>query len=67
MMIFGGVFSSSMFDDQISVVSNCGLERVGTMPTKFDRGACNTFHSNNIEYALLCFGMMNSGLKSCHR
>ena len=58
-IIFGGYYSSyKQFHNQISLVKDCGLTRIGTLPFAFDSGACNTYqNSDGISKALLCFGL----------
>ena len=64
MMIFGGRYSP--YDNQISVVEDCRLTRIGSLPIKFDIGACNTYHrSDGFSETLLCFA--ESGTSNCHR
>ena len=68
--IFGGITYMTDYSDQISVVEHCGLTRVGTLPTKFENGACNSFQKSNGEsHILLCFGYDEKfhGLSDCHR
>ena len=63
-IIFGGYYSS--FKKQISLVKDCRLTRIGTLPFAFYIGACNTFqNSKGISEALLCFGAY--GTSNCHR
>ena len=63
-IIFGGFRSS--FQNQISLVENCRLTRIGTLPFPFHYGACNTFqNSDRISEALLCFGLDDTS--NCHR
>ena len=71
MMVFGGV--ARPFDNQISVIENCGLRRIGDLPMHFDWGGCNTFlSSEGNQETLLCFGRNNNlggkldGTKICH-
>ena len=65
MYIFGGR-SDKDYSDQISLVEDCGLTRVGTLPIKFSYGSCNTFQTSNGEsHTLLCFGLY--GKSECHR
>ena len=59
MYIVGG-FESYAYRSQISIVEDCGLHRVGTLPLRFQYGACNTFS----DIALLCFS--SSGMNECH-
>jgi len=55
MFIVGGDEMTSL-GDQISQVQSCSLRRVGTLPSSFDYGACNTFLTpSGGEEALLCF------------
>ena len=54
MLVFGG-YEFSDYKNQISNVENCGLKRIGSLPTAFDWGSCNTFEDTS-EYVLLCFG-----------
>jgi len=52
MYIFGGQDERT----QISIVEDCGLRRVGTLPINFYYGQCNSYFAANAEqYALLCF------------
>lgn len=54
MIIFGGFVEP--FGNQISEVSNCALNRVGTLPMNFQYGGCNVFQdAANNEFAMLCF------------
>jgi len=63
-IIFGGLYSS--FKNQISLVEDCRLTRIGSLPFSFEDGACNTFkNSEGISEALLCFGY--DGKSNCHR
>ena len=63
MTIFGG---ESDHSNQISLVENCGLTRVGTLPMGFWCGSCNSFQKSNGEsHTLLCFG--SPGKSDCHR
>ena len=63
MTIFGG---ASDYNDQISLVEDCGLTRVGTLPMKFTGGSCTNYKSNNGEIrTLLCFGL--TAKSNCHR
>jgi len=60
MLIFGGWLSAEYgeqtFGEQITVVENCGLTRIGKLPFVFRNGACNTYQkSNGDSQALLCF------------
>ena len=65
MYIAGGDYNKS-FGRQISLVENCGLRRVGTLPYDFNGGSCNNFITQDgTEEALLCFGYTNK--TSCIR
>ena len=64
-IIFGGDYYTS-YDNQISLVKDCGLTRIGYLPFRFAMGACNNFqNSNGISKVLLCFGY--DGNSNCHR
>jgi len=64
MFIFGG--DRPPFNDQISVVEDCHLMRLGTLPMAFDIGSCNTYQTSyGKNEMLLCFG--DSAPTSCHR
>ena len=61
--IFGGY---DLLSSQISLVEDCRLTRIGSLPVSFSMGACNTFqNSDGISEALLCFGA--HGTSNCHR
>ena len=65
MLIFGGS-SSYSYSNQISLVENCRLTRIGSLPITFHYGACNTFQrSDGISETLLCFA--SDGKSNCHR
>ena len=49
MFVFGGSYYGEV--KQISKVENCALRRIGTLPMRFESGACNTYQS----HVLLCF------------
>ena len=64
MMVFGG--SSVSHLDQISVIEDCALRRVGTLPMAFGIGGCNVFEIDaGLEEVLLCFGSAGKG--ACKR
>ena len=64
-IIFGG-YSRSPFTNQISLVEDCRLTRIGSLPFGFSGGACNTYqNSDGRSEALLCFGL--EGKSKCHR
>jgi len=64
-IILGGDNDHS-FKNQISLVKDCRLTRIGSLPFTFNFGACNTFqNSDGISRALLCFGY--DGRSNCHR
>ena len=55
MLIFGGS-SFRSFSTQISLVEDCRLTRIGSLPTSFSFGACNTYQrTDGISETLLCF------------
>ena len=63
MMIFGG---NSPYNTQISLVEECRLTRIGSLPSSFYLGACNTFeNTDGINATLLCFA--SSGFSNCQR
>jgi len=63
-IIFGG--SLEPFKNQVSLVEDCRLTRIGTLPFSFSGGACNTFqNSDGRSRTLLCFG--HDGKSNCHR
>jgi len=65
MMIFGGNLGYS-YSNQISLVENCRLTRIGSLPIRFSGGACNTFQrSDGRSETLLCFA--RNGESNCHR
>ena len=43
------------FSFQISVVSECGVSRLGDLPFNFDSGSCGTFIVNGKPLIFLCF------------
>jgi len=64
-IIFGEINSFS-YENQIRLVEDCRLTRIGSLPFPFSSGACNTYqNSDGITTTLLCFGY-NGGTK-CHR
>ena len=64
-IIFGGD-SRRPYTNQISLVENCRLTRIGSLPFSFMGGACNTFqNSDGISKVLLCFG--RDGKSNCSR
>ena len=64
-IIFGG-HRGYPFKNQISLVEDCRLTRIGSLPFSFHLGACNTFQdSNGTSKVLLCFG--RDGKSNCHR
>ena len=71
MLIFGG--HGEDYLDQISMVAGCRLQRIGSLPTKFNRGACTSRMSDNgREISLLCFPYREKPSekpmsKECHR
>ena len=57
MLIFGGDYERP-YGNQISVLEDCRLKRIGSLPTAFIIGACNTYQrSDGISETLLCFGL----------
>ena len=62
MILIGG--RSYKDTDQISQVIGCSLKRIGTMPTKTNRPACNTFDSPTPRI-WICFYALNK--KGCKR
>ena len=53
MLIFGGV---GIFQRQVSLVGDCNLRLVGTMPFDLYEGTANIFNEfNGSETAILCF------------
>ena len=62
MMFFGGYQESR----QVSEISDCSMQLVGTLPMSFFGGGCNAFHMNDQtdQSALLCF--YNNGRQQCH-
>ena len=69
MMVFGGV--AKPIDNQISVIENCGLRRIGDLPMHFDWGGCNVYQTpEGTQETLLCFGrntgIKMEGTKICH-
>ena len=62
MYVFGGHTQTT----QISVVANCGLLRVGNLPSPLTYGSCNTYEMGEDYFeTLLCFDV-NHG-STCHR
>jgi len=76
-IIFGGDARHRPDGNQISLVKDCGLTRIGSLPFGFKFGACNTFQDNDGKNrALLCFGWDGTyeidgrtmhGMSNCHR
>ena len=60
MTIFGG---SSGYRRQISIVDDCCLKSIGTLPFNFELGACNLRSGEEVAY--LCFA--DGNFKNCHR
>ena len=60
MMIVGGddIYD---FSNQISIVEDCGLRRIGDMPADFAYGACTALETD----ALLCFSW--NDMDGCYR
>merc|ERR1712168_464001 len=48
MYIFGGYY----INDQVSIINNCALEKVATMPFPLQKGACQARLDDQV---LLCF------------
>ena len=64
MMIFGG--GDYTYWTQISLIKDCQMTRIGSLPDSFYFGACNTFqNSDGINATLLCFA--DSGKSNCQR
>ena len=64
MFVFGGYFSYD-YKDQISIVEDCRLRRVGTLPMRFQEGACNSFTTGEgKQVSMLCFG--EDDPSACH-
>ena len=53
---------SHTYKHQISLVTHCSLERVGTLPFSMEYGAC---FANNNEHIVLCFGQ--DDVHQCYR
>ena len=76
-IIFGGDARHRPDGNQISLVKDCDLTRIGSLPFGFKFGACNTFQDNDGKNrALLCFGWDGTyeidgrtmhGMSNCHR
>ena len=65
MFVFGGT-SGSDYENQISIVEDCRLRRIGSLPMRLYWGACNSFTTNNDnQISLLCFDYNDR--KACHR
>lgn len=60
MTIFGG---SSGYRRQISIVDDCNLKSIATLPFNFELGACNLRSGEEVAY--LCFA--DGNYKNCHR
>ena len=66
MLVFGGSATDSDQKTQISVVEDCGLRRIGSLPMEFFLGACNTYSVNEEDVqVLLCFASRD--FDGCHR
>ena len=57
MMLFGGEYSED-YNDQISEVQGCKLQRIGQFPSFVDYPACNTFAMPD-ERVWICFNTEN--------
>ena len=54
--IFIAIFFNTVnIEIQISKIENCGLQRIGELPNKFDNGACGTFIFAAEERVMFCF------------
>ena len=64
--IFIAIFFNTVnIEIQISKIENCGLQRIGELPNKFDGGACGTFIFAAEERVMFCFPYNES--KKCFR